>query len=230
MFTPSQTGARRAPASESGRCRTTASALQALPLSSAGADLECAGPLRVLLGWVSREPVPSYPTLTCYQSSEGGEKPSALSSRGENLLDCLLLGGWKKEQLPRAGAFHISRPQAGCDSGEALSPSSQGVSSSPGSRVASVRSLVSLPGQLPLAGISPPDADTQRTGSLSGPPGLGRTGAAAPGTEPARRLPEPADTQRREARRAAGGRRGQRLSLVPQGHRPRSCAHPGLQL
>lgn len=88
----------------------------------AGAALECAGPLRVLLGWVSREPVPSYPTLTCHQSSEGGEKPSALSSRGENLLHCLLLGGWKREQLPRAGAFHICHPPGGYDSGEALCP------------------------------------------------------------------------------------------------------------
>lgn len=80
------------------------------------------GPPRVLLGWGSREPVPSYPTLTGHQSSEGGEKPSALSSRGENLLDCLLLGGWKSEQLPRAGAFHICHPRGGCVSGEALCP------------------------------------------------------------------------------------------------------------
>lgn len=68
---------------------------------------------------MSREPVLSYPTLTS-QSSEGGEKPSALSSRGENLLDCLLLGGWKREQVPRA--FHICHPRGGCDSGGALCP------------------------------------------------------------------------------------------------------------
>lgn len=66
--------------------------------------------------------MPSYPTLTCHQSSEGGEKPSALSSRGQNLLGCSLLGGWKRKQLPRAGAFHICHPQGGCDSGEALCP------------------------------------------------------------------------------------------------------------
>lgn len=37
---PSQTGAGRAAASGSGRCRTSASALQALPLCTAGADLD----------------------------------------------------------------------------------------------------------------------------------------------------------------------------------------------
>lgn len=52
-FIPPQTGAERAPAS--GRCRTTSSALQALLLSPAGADSQHAGPLGVLLGWVSRD-------------------------------------------------------------------------------------------------------------------------------------------------------------------------------
>lgn len=119
-FTPTQTGARRAPAS--GRCRTSCHSSAGTALGTAGADLECTGPPRVLLGWVSREPVPSYPTLTCHLGSEGGEKPSALSSRGENLLDCLLLGNWKREKLPRAGTFHICHPPGGCDPGEALCP------------------------------------------------------------------------------------------------------------
>lgn len=53
-FAPFQTGAQRAPASGTGRCRTTASALQALLLSPAGEDSKHAGPLGVLLGWMSR--------------------------------------------------------------------------------------------------------------------------------------------------------------------------------
>lgn len=84
---PSQTGAQRAPASETGRCRTAASALQAVLLSQAGAESKHAGQLGVLLGWMSpgRNPAPSYPTLRCNQSAQGGEKLSALPRRGKKL-------------------------------------------------------------------------------------------------------------------------------------------------
>lgn len=119
QFPPSQTGAGRAAASGSGRCRTSASALQALPLCTAGADLD---PLASFWAGGAESRCQVIPPSTGHQSSEGGEKPSVLSSRGENLLDCLLLGGWKSEQLPRAGAFHICHPRGGCVSGEALCP------------------------------------------------------------------------------------------------------------
>lgn len=236
-----RTGAQRAPASGTGRCRTTATALQALLLSLAGADSKHAGPLGVLLGWMSRgwDPVPSYPTLRCNHSSEGGEELSALPSRAgeKNFLGCLLLGGWKR-YLSRSEWLGLWRSSLSPGS-----PSSQGVSPFSASRDASVRSPAAPARPAcssPWASISP--AARLRARTPSGPaacpgrcrrgfPGWGweEKGTAAPGTETARRLPEPADTRRRGARKAGGGGT-RRVSLAPEGHQPHSSPHPGLHL
>lgn len=188
-------------------------------------------------GWVSREPVPSYPTLTGHQSSEGGEKPSALSSRGENLLDCLLLGGWKREQLPRERAFHICHPRGGCVSGEALCPlaapraKAAAPLRAPESRPCAVRRRCPASRRPPASprrtrAPSEPGACQRRRG-LEGPE-LRPRSRSQPGGCWSPQTPSGGTRVGRRGRR--GRRRGRRLSLVPQGHRPHSCAHPGLQL
>lgn len=237
-FTPSQTGAQRAAASGTGRCRTTASALQALLLSLAGADSKHAGPLGVLLGWMSRgkDPVPSYPTLRCNQSSEGGEKLSALPNRGKNFLGCLLLGGWKREQAPES-VSHLSPSErlglwkSSLSPGKPLKPRRQPLSS--------LWSRFCARPRCPLPGHE--TASPRRRGSGRGhradrqPVRAAAAGAFRAGAGRRRGL-RPRGPRRPGGCRSpqtAGGegraeRRGRRLSFAPEGHQPHSSPHPGL--
>lgn len=243
-FTASQTGSQQAPASGTARCRTTASALQALLLSLAGTDSKHAGPLSVLLGWMSRgrDAVPSYPTLRCNQSSEGGEKlSSALPSRGKNFLGCSSLGGCRREQAPES----VSRlsPSERLDSGKALCPQEAPQAKAP----APLQPLETPPcaAPLPLPGHAArcQPASPRRRGSGRGhradrqPVRATAAGAFRAGAGRSEEL-RPRGRRRPGGCRnpqTAGGegraeRRGQRLSLAPEGHRPHSSPHPALNL
>lgn len=134
----------------------------------------------VLLG-SGRDSVPSYPTLRCNQSSEGGEKLSALPSRAKNFLGCLLFGGWERERAPESGSISHLSPPEGLELWKSSlspgSPSIQGVSPSAASGAASAPPAAACSEPASPGGAA---AGTERTGSMPGWGGEEKA-AAAPG-------------------------------------------------
>lgn len=124
-----------------------------------------------------QRPMPSFPTLRCNQSSEGGEKhqPSRVGEKTSSAVCCS--GAGRRNRLPKA--FHICHPPSGWLSGEALCPleAAQDEASAPlqPPGTAPCAAPPPLPSRPPLAGTQHP---TELTRSPSGPlpPGLSELG------------------------------------------------------
>lgn len=226
----SQAGAQQAPASGTGRCRTTASALQALLLSLAGADSKHAGPRGVLLGWNEQRQRHgaklSHPQV---QPELRGWRDAVSPAEPGKKLPCLFVARGLEEGTGSRQRFtSVTLRVAGTL--EKLPVPREAPQARASAPLQPLEPLLRTAPQ-PLRGrepASPRGRGAGRGHRADRQPGRAGAGRGRELRLRAPRRPGGCRSPRRAGDKGSAERRGRRLSLAPEGHQPNSSPHPGL--